>query len=643
MSSSEELRFDSESDSGEEQRRGLLGVRFVESKTKETCHVEGEERYAMTNEDFRYQPSGGGSSDRISRWRCVHSDGTEKVDKDFGQFTQYSSDFALRYLKKFGFKQRLGKNESGILNPVKVMKPVVKRGGLGIGRKREEKIETPLFMRELQYNVQLLKRVYGSKMAREEKEVKEKREMVEKLMKKSKAESSALKDRKSQLVRLKEMLILLRENGLCMRNVLLFMKNVTEYVSTQVLVQLNCYDLIPSIVFPEMQRELSHSSLTHNCSLIAQYAMEWSEFMDVVQNSSGISIIERFVLQIAIPSLCPVIENLHHVDPLHDLIVSLSQTSPRVCGFLVDEYIHLKLLPMLLEYIRNSSPSNSSALHSIVFAWLPLMDTAEKVSGCPLCTEIERESHLKLVDLMEQWDHTQQYLPENLVEWKGLFKGKQLVQWVETHAVPRLGYQLDTIDFEMMREGTWILGGVMRWAAFIGLDGLVRMLKLHFFPKWFESLANLIRCNEQKEDLANWYKEWKDCFDPQVFHSEKIKIYFVWALTMIERFLNGKSMEQFELAVQLRLGEMFVVEPVSREPDKMSPTQFIAEFAAKHGILYRPYEKEGRVEGKTVYRFDKLLIYSDKDLIYVKKEGQWVPISLTSLFETTGIGFSALF
>ena len=61
-----------------------------------------------------------------------------KVKKvgDWGAFEKHGKGFASKYMAKFGFKGRLGKNETGVVNPIQVM---VRKDKAGLGSVKEEK------------------------------------------------------------------------------------------------------------------------------------------------------------------------------------------------------------------------------------------------------------------------------------------------------------------------------------------------------------------------------------------------------------------------------------------------------------------------------------------------------------------------
>lgn len=65
------------------------------------------------------------SIQNLSNYKSKPTQNDAGFDKDFAQFSKHTTGFGFKMLQKFGFKGRLGKNETGRINPIL---PTVRKG-----------------------------------------------------------------------------------------------------------------------------------------------------------------------------------------------------------------------------------------------------------------------------------------------------------------------------------------------------------------------------------------------------------------------------------------------------------------------------------------------------------------------------------
>jgi tuftelin-interacting protein 11 len=257
------------------------------------------------------------------------------------------------------------------------------------------------------------------------------------------------------------------------------------------------------------------------------------------------------------------------------------------------------------------------------------------------------------------------------------------------YVVPKLKLVLQD-DFEVnpanqkFDQFNW----VMRWASAIPGHLMVDMIVKFFFPSWMKGLHFWLKTNPNFEDVANWYRGWKELI-PKEFHAnESIRRQLECGLNMMNRAVEEmevagrpgleensrveQSHQKAEPAAQVNLGGPIGMDGIDREMNlkeknmidkgqveakrraaaflananlggttdmdgishQMTLKDVIEAEAQKHDLLFKP--KPGRMhDGHQVYGFGNVSILMDclNEKLYAKTEETWSLVSLERLLE----------
>lgn len=147
------------------------------------------------------------------------------------------------------------------------------------------------------------------------------------------------------------------------------------------------------------------------------------------------------------------------------------------------------------------------------------------------------------------------------------------------------------------------------------------------------------------EQLIDWYLDWKETLKDQM-QSERVK-YFrrkfldVMFLATIKNERDMNSFHYIPYSLARDGGNNSTTSASHNRQSRISANrdsegatisfkQLIEQTASDNGLLFRPVDGRSH-ESKQVYRLDKLTIYIDNKVIFVRKNNQWVPKTLNDL------------
>lgn len=282
---------------------------------------------------------------------------------------------------------------------------------------------------------------------------------------------------------------------------------------------------------------------------------------------------------------------------------------------------------------------------------------------------------LKLCDILSSWHPSDGSGYTIVSPWKEVFDSTTWELLMRRYVVPKLKLVLQD-DFEVnpanqkFDQFNW----VMRWASAIPGHLMVDMIVKFFFPSWMKGLHFWLKTNPNFEDVANWYRGWKELI-PKEFHAnESIRRQLECGLNMMNRAVEEmevagqpgleensrveQSQQKAEPAAQVNLvGQNNMIDKGQVEAKRraavflananlggttdmdgishqMTLKDVIEAEAQKHDLLFKP--KPGRMlDGHQVYGFGNVSILVDclNEKLYAQTEETWSLVSLERLLE----------
>ncbi|KAL6217232.1 hypothetical protein ACLB2K_010449 [Fragaria x ananassa] len=358
-------------------------------------------------------------------------------------------------------------------------------------------------------------------------------------------------------------------------------------------------------------------------------------------------------------------------------------------GSVVHDILDMVVLPELRVSIQLWEPNLGSVpIHLWVHPWLPLLFELGNAYQLEL-EELFGTMRLKLCNFLCSWHPSDGYGYNIASLWKAVFDSTTWELLMFRYVVPRLELVL-LEDFEVnpanqkLDQFNW----VMRWASAIPMHLMVNVMVKGFFPKWIEGLHLWLKTNPKFEDVANWYRDWKELIPKEFYANESIGRQLEFGLGMMNQAVEemevarpgleeksrvaGKRQDKAVPATQTNLEAQTNMDDIDhelnlKEKGKIDQVQFEAKKRAvafladaklgsttdvddishqmtlkdvieaeaqEHGLLFRP--KPGRMyDGHQVYGFGSVSIMVDfrKEKIYAQTEETWSLVSLERLLE----------
>ena len=341
-------------------------------------------------------------------------------------------------------------------------------------------------------------------------------------------------------------------------------------------------------------------------------------------------------------------------DALIKLLNVWSEIIPHWMKMNIQDHI---LLPKLQAAVEMWDPTRDRVpIHSWLHPWLPVLDNQLEI--------VYPTIRNKLASALRAWHPRDSSAKQILLPWKDIFDRAAMYSFILKNILPKLeqSWALDLVINpvdQSLDPWHWI----MEWIDFVPPAAMINLLERHFFPKWLQVLASWLNQNPNYNEVTNWYIGWKDQFPRDLLATPQVQHQLQQALEMMTRVVNMNSghpmarqpgakeamiylstTEREKQHHEMRVGATSAAASVSEAVKLASSVassggsykDLIARRCEERDIVFRPVASRYQ-EGKQVYQCGHVLIYLDRNAIFVQSKNQanqWIPTSLNSLLDS---------
>ncbi|KAL5009755.1 hypothetical protein ScPMuIL_012060 [Solemya velum] len=366
------------------------------------------------------------------------------------------------------------------------------------------------------------------------------------------------------------------------------------------------------------------------------------------QEQSNMDVYHRLVWDVWLPCVRSSILrwNVRTCDPLIELLETwMPILPPWIMTNIQDQLV----LPRLLQEVENWNPlTDAMPIHSWLHPWLPLM--SDKLE--PLYSPIRQ----KLGSALTNWHPSDGSAKVILQPWVPVFKQGHMQAFLVKHILPKLARCMQEFPINPLHQTLDAWKWVMSWSDLIPVNQMVSMLESTFFPRWLQVLMSWLGNMPNYDEITKWYLGWKSLFTEQYLAHHVIKDQLNKALEIMNRVVTGHMQpgvkENIAYFAHAERRQMDVQAPPPQEPtlpterrpyespamrpaSSSYPSSFrelVERKAAENNILFMPMPGK-TYEAKQVYRFGKVMVYIDRNVVFVLDNNQWIPISLSNLVD----------
>jgi tuftelin-interacting protein 11 len=330
----------------------------------------------------------------------------------------------------------------------------------------------------------------------------------------------------------------------------------------------------------------------------------------------------------------------------------------------------------LLDLLRNLIPSSlhedvrahaiAPRLRQAVDDWNPRSDTVPIHTWVKPWADVLLEEDLepiykairyKLAIVLQDWHAADVSALVVISPWLGTFKTNDMETMLAKCILPKL-HQLLRTEFTVnpQQQAVEPFQAVMSWVELFPPRVLLQLLRMEFFPRWFNALHSWLSSAPDLDEVRKWYLGWKSLFPASLRAHPDIALLFNRSMDLMNQALDhpdntalllgaiiadlrqdagsGKAEKPKSAAAPVKLKK-----PRAEEPGEESFKEIVTQFALVNAIDFVPNLKRGTWEGKPIYSFGKVSTCLDKTCIYASiqdptsKEFNWVPIGLRDLLD----------
>ncbi|GAB1606956.1 tuftelin-interacting protein 11-like [Argonauta hians] len=421
-----------------------------------------------------------------------------------------------------------------------------------------------------------------------------------------------------------------------------------------------------ALVFPMMKQFFSNWEPLKDSTRGLEVMGEWRCLLEDSNhkynyNTSNMDVYQRLVWDIWMPVIRKTVQqwNVRECNPLIDL---LEVWVPVLPPWILDNIQEQLVLPRLMQEVDNWNPlTDTMPIHAWLHPWLPLM--GDKLE--PLYAPIRH----KLSNALHKWHPSDSSAKVILQPWVSVFKPGHMEGFLVKNILPKLELCMHELVINPHQQILEPLHWMMSWRDVIAAPHLISILEKNFFPKWLQVLCTWLSNQPNYEEVTNWYLGWKAQIPDEMINYAVVKDQFNRALDVMNRAASGyfqpgakENMAYFAHNERRQMGA--TAAPVSQPviniippPPPPQPTpssggggggahqdyernpsypssfkELVEKMAIDHNLVFIPIAGKSH-EGKQVYRFGSVLMYLDRNVVFVLDNQNWIPVSLSSLVD----------
>ncbi|XP_078484419.1 sip1/TFIP11 interacting protein isoform X1 [Ciona intestinalis] len=318
----------------------------------------------------------------------------------------------------------------------------------------------------------------------------------------------------------------------------------------------------------------------------------------------------------------------HDADPVLNLIESWMPLLP---PWMMENLLTQLVLPQLQKEVDCWNPlTDPIPLHSWIHPWLPHMQ--ERLE--PLYGPIRHKLSLAL----QMWHPRDPSARIILEPWHKVFSRGSWDAFIIKTILPKLAKCMEEFIVDPRKQDLSDMECVLSWKNLVPTASMVGILEKHFFNKWLKALSAWLNGSPDFDEVTQWYLGWKSVFPEPIISNSFVKDRLKQALEMMNRAASGQHRNHD-----------YHHEPYEQQDTTPAPAPKIAASSASYStipssfkdLIQKRAEERGLLflqlprsrDGQTLYKLGGNTIYIDKQVVFMKMENTFIPVSLQELFD----------
>ncbi|RWS09302.1 tuftelin-interacting protein 11-like protein [Dinothrombium tinctorium] len=490
---------------------------------------------------------------------------------------------------------------------------------------------------DLENNVEMLLKLSEEAIIKSSREMKREKDKIESLEEEQTRLKNVIFEEKRRVANLERVIKSVTEmndkyssHGISLEYVLEFCNNLYNDFSVDKNV---LSEIISSFLFPLIEKEISSWKVIENPHIsFSLFKAVKSLLLKIDEN-----LYETLLWDVWMPVVRRKLIEWNSIRRCDEIIKFLETWKPLLPKWLITNIMEQIIIPRIeLEVDAWNPLTDTVPVHSWVHPWLPLVEDASLES-------VYIPIRHKLSNALTSWHPSDCSAKLILQPWKEVFSAGTWNTFLLQNIVPKLEIAMQTYDINPQAQRLDVWQWVMAWEEMLPSSVICSILEKYFLPKWLQVLYDWLCNNPNFDEVSRWYTGWKSMFSEKLLNSLTVKEAFDRALQMMNCAVSspiGMAAYNFTPFLseapevpRFSTQPSFVQNHASRMNSNPNFKHLIERKAEEHAILFMPIANKYQ-ESKQVYKFGNLTIYINQQVIFVYKDGQWIPISLQALIDS---------
>ncbi|OQV25291.1 Tuftelin-interacting protein 11 [Hypsibius exemplaris] len=305
-----------------------------------------------------------------------------------------------------------------------------------------------------------------------------------------------------------------------------------------------------------------------------------------------------------------------------------------------DDILEQLVLPRLIAETEAWDPTvDPVPIHHWIHPWLEVQSFSSRLEV--LYGTIRQ----KLSVALTQWKPIDPSARLMVEPWVDVFSPATLEQFLLRNILPKLHEVMERMVINPRSQILDPWNWTMEWSKLMPVSAMAALLEKHFFPKWLAVLDAWLARNPDMEEIPNWYSGWKGMIPEKLREHPSVQENLTKALIRMAGAIDDDDDEPLSPPTPAPLPPMPQQQQPPPPPPPLLPNPgvtlgYINSAPTFKDVVGRRAEELGAIfmpvvgknyHGKQVFRFGSQNISIDRDVIFVQRGTNWVPIGLEEL------------